>query len=521
MVGFVGVQSNQFPRAVDLASIFRQAEIPVVIGGFHVSGCLAMLPEVPPDIQAAIGKGIAMFAGEAEGHLAEVLRDAYEGKLKPVYNYLSDLPDLAGAPAPMLPAALSRRNVGWLTSFDAGRGCPFQCSFCTIINVQGRKSRSRSPDDIEALIRANVEQGARKFFITDDDFARNKDWEPILDRLIKLREQEGLPISFTIQVDTLCHKIPRFIDKSARAGCKNIFIGLESINPDALVGAKKRQNKVWEYRRMIQAWKAHGCVTAAGYILGFPSDTPETIARDIAIIQRELPIDLLEFFVLTPLPGSEDHKTLTQRGTWMDPDMNKYDAEHVTIAHPLMSRDEWQHTYRMAWRQYFSLDHIETILRRAAAKGLNNSKATFYSLWFLGCISLEGVHPLEGGVFRRKIRRQRRSGMPIESPFLFYRRRLWEATVTIARWASLGWRVYSIRSRVKEQREQLRQNYVDVALTPVTQREEEDLSVANAPAASTPLPHIQLERRPSTPKAVGGVSPAPTPRTTPAPSRSA
>ena len=78
-----------------------------------------------------------------------------------------------------------------MSSFDAGRGCPFQCSFCTIINVQGRKSRRRSPDDVERILRQNWEQGINRFFITDDNFARNKDWEPIFDRIIEIREPTG------------------------------------------------------------------------------------------------------------------------------------------------------------------------------------------------------------------------------------------------------------------------------------------------------------------------------------------
>jgi radical SAM superfamily enzyme YgiQ (UPF0313 family) len=144
----------------------------------------------------------------------------------------------------VLPAERVYLTAGATTSFDAGRGCPFACSFCTIINVQGRKSRRRSPEDIERIVRVNVEQGLHSFFITDDNFARNKDWEPILDRLIHLRESERLKISFIIQVDTLCHKLPNFIEKSKRAGVKRVFIGLENINPDSLLGAKKRQNKI-------------------------------------------------------------------------------------------------------------------------------------------------------------------------------------------------------------------------------------------------------------------------------------
>ena len=487
-VGFVGVQTNQFPRAVDLGTIFLQADIPVVIGGFHVSGCFSMLPKVPPDIQAALEKGFTLIAGEAEGHLDEILQDAHGRRLKPLYNFMADSPQLTGFPPPFLPYKTVKRTFRRLSSFDAGRGCPFQCSFCTIINVQGRTSRWRSPDDIESLVRANLKQGIRRFFITDDDFARNRGWEAILDRLIQLREGEGLPLSLTIQVDALCHKIPRFIQKAVRAGCYNIFIGLENLNPKSLAGAKKRQNKIWEYKSMIQAWKNHGCTTVAGYILGFPTDTPETIAHDIEIIKRELPVDLLEFFCLTPLPGSEDHKDLYLRGVWMDPDMNKYDLEHVTTNHPIMSKEEWQEAYRMAWKQYYTWEHVETVMRRAAAKGQSVEKVMFFLLSFYGSIIFEGVHPLEGGTFRWKTRTSRRPGMPLANRFTYFPRRFCEILYTCARWGLLGWKLNRIRQRIE--RDPRKQQYTDLALTPATERHDQDLDLIKTYAEHIPITEI-------------------------------
>src|SRR5260370_22251225 len=191
LVMLVGVQSNQFHRDMDIARPLRAAGVQVCIGGFHVSGCLSMLPGVPPELQEAMDLGIALFAGEAEEErLDQVLRDAWQGTLKPLYNYLENLPGVEGAPLPLLPAETIRGTIGKYTSFDAGRGCPFQCSFCTIINVQGRKSRRRSVDEIEQIVRRNLQQGVGRFFITADNFARNTDWEKIFDRLIAMREQE-------------------------------------------------------------------------------------------------------------------------------------------------------------------------------------------------------------------------------------------------------------------------------------------------------------------------------------------
>src|SRR4029077_4680548 len=88
MVGLVGVQSNQYPRALDIARPFREAGISVVIGGFHVSGCLSMLDGRAVDLDACRDLGMAMFAGEAEGRLEILLRDAAAGRLAPLYDFM-------------------------------------------------------------------------------------------------------------------------------------------------------------------------------------------------------------------------------------------------------------------------------------------------------------------------------------------------------------------------------------------------------------------------------------------------
>jgi hypothetical protein len=471
IVMLVGVQSNQFPRALDIATALRSENIAVAVGGFHVSGTMAMLKDRDPLVQRALDIGVTVFAGEAEGRFASLLNDAIDGSLHAVYDYMNDLPNLEGAPPPLLPAERVRRTAGSATTLDAGRGCPFACSFCTIINVQGRKSRRRSADDVEVIIRENLAQGLTSFFITDDNFARNKDWEVILERLIYLREEERLKISFIIQVDTLCHKLPGFIEKCKRAGVKRVFIGLENINPDSLLGAKKRQNKITDYRQMLLAWKKVGIVTYCGYILGFPGDTAESIRHDIEIIKRELPVDLLEFFYLTPLPGSEDHKKLHEAGVAMDADLNKYDLNHAVTGHPLMSKTDWEGAYRDAWRAYYTDEHVATVLRRAIATGTSPGKTAFFITWFKGCIDIEGIHPLEGGFFRRKIRRNRRSDLPRENPLIFYPKTWAGSLVTQFQWIALYLHLRGVYRMVRN--EAGRFEYMDEALEPVTDHEEE------------------------------------------------
>jgi hypothetical protein len=466
LVGMVGVQSNQFPRAVDLARPFRAAGVPVCIGGFHVSGCLAMLPEMPVELHEAQALGISLFAGEAEqGRLAEVMRDAWEGALRPLYNHMDDLPALEGEPPPMLSTRHIRRISGSLSSLDLGRGCPYQCSFCTIINVQGRKSRSRSADDLERTIRENYAQGIKRFFVTDDNFARNRHWEALFDRMIALRVGEGMKVGFTIQVDTLCHRIPNFIEKAMQAGVRRVFIGLENINPDNLLASKKHQNKITEYRAMLQKWREHGAITCAGYIIGFPGDTKDSVLRDIDIIKRELPLDILELFLLTPLPGSADHKQLWQDGVWMDADLNKYDLYHRVAHHPRMSDADWEEAYRASWHSFYTFDHMRTILRRVATNPRGRPQTTLTTLlWFKLMTMFEGVHPLEGGAFRRKSRRDRRYGMALESPFVFYRRYLAEIL-------SKSWQYWLVYRRAKAILNEAvtapdRWTYSDLAISP-------------------------------------------------------
>ena len=169
-----------------------------------------------------------------------------------------------------------------MTSFDAGRGCPFQCSFCTIINVQGRKSRRRSPDDIEQLIRAELcAQGISRFFITDDNFARNKDWEAIFDRLIQLRERrQACDIQLIIQVDTLCHKIPNFIDKcDARRRDARVHRAREHQSRQSRWPPRSGRTRSPNIARCCWPGSTPASSPMPVTSSAFPSDTPESIRR--------------------------------------------------------------------------------------------------------------------------------------------------------------------------------------------------------------------------------------------------
>jgi hypothetical protein len=216
---------------------------------------------------------------------------------------------------------------------------------------------------------------------------------------------------------------------------------------------------------MLLAWKRIRAVIWAGYIIGFPADTPATVTRDIRIIQHELPIDFLEFFILTPLPGSEDHQKLALAGAAMDADLNRYDTFHVVSAHSTMSRAEWERAYWAAWRTYYTFDHMCALMRRAAATRISLGKMLSMLLGFWSLSLIEHTHPLEGGYLRRKVRTERRPGLPIVPAWRFWPSFAFDLVIKYIRIGSMAARLLIVRHRLK--RDPAAREYRDLALTPV------------------------------------------------------
>jgi radical SAM superfamily enzyme YgiQ (UPF0313 family) len=253
---------------------------------------------------------------------------------------------------------------------------------------------------------------------------------------------------------------------------------MENINPDSLKTAQKGQNKITDYRAMLQAWHQAGVLTYAGYIIGFPDDTPESIRRDIEIIKRELPIDIMEFFVLTPLPGSKDHQRMVEAGVQLDPDMNNYDTQHVTMDHPRMSKSEWEAIYREVWDLYYTEEHVATVLRRSRAWGYDPKHMLAKLFAFHAPVVYERMHPLEGGLIRRKVRRDRRPGLPVENPLAFYPRLAWEYINKYMGAFAMHRRYRRILAEVQAEPDPTA--YRDTATTPVEQGEEDNLALFTA-----------------------------------------
>ena len=435
VVGLTGVQSNQFERASDIAMDFRACGVPVMMGGFHVSGVLALFETPSHELQRLLDAGVTLVKGEVEasGVMTGLLRDALNGEMQPIYD-ITAFPDLENAPVPMASERMQKRYVSSrMATIDTSRGCPFNCSFCTIINVQGRKMRHRSADCVLRAIEENYAKGISVYFFTDDNFSRNPVWEAILDGMIALRER-GCNIGFMMQVDTIAHRIPNFVEKAHRAGCYLAFIGMESVNPKNLEAVGKKQNKVSQYVEMAELWHKFNISIHVGYIIGLPFDTIESVEQDMDLLANQVQVDLASMFMLTPLPGSRDHWQLVKDCRGVDADLNNYDGLHETFKHPLMKPGEWRECYDRAMNLFYSTENIVNVLLRTPA-------SRYYGLFWLHVwyrfSTLEGLHPMATGIYRKKERVSRRSIFPRENIFSFGWRRIKDAVHGFTRYAGL------------------------------------------------------------------------------------
>lgn len=439
LIGLAGVQTNQYPRGRDLALQFVATGFPVLMGGFHVSGH-------PESCTFLNNCGVTTVVGEAENIWVGLLDDYLHGELRPQYSVTSGIraktgtgeitvPVITDVQLPAIDARyLTRFTNHTMTTLDTSRGCPFTCSYCSVKNVMGRTMRARDPQFAVNWIRDAADyHGIDTLFLVDDDFFRSPQWEPLLLGMAELRRQ-GRHVNFMMQVDidaagwadlregeadsSKHQRSRRFVDLVKEAGGYCAFVGFESFNPLNLMAATKFQNterrernlafseaknRVLEkYRRVVDNWHQAGIAVHCGYMIGFPYDTPES-GREAARDLIEVGVDLASFFIVTPLPGTEDHIKAVEEGTISDWDFNWYDSDHVVFHHPTMSTEEIYKAYRDAYTTFYSPWRIiKNTATFAGGRGLNwearDSMTKEFIYWAHSY--RRGRHPMLGGVWK-------------------------------------------------------------------------------------------------------------------------
>jgi radical SAM superfamily enzyme YgiQ (UPF0313 family) len=241
------------------------------------------------------------------------------------------------------------------TPFLTSRGCPYDCEFCSVIEMFGRRVRTVSPERvIEGIRRA----APRRLFFYDDNFIISKrSAKELLARMV--REGLEIPFSAQIRVDSICkggridHELLRLLTE---AGCFLVYLGLESVNPETLAAFNKRQS-VEEIAGGLAALHDYGILTHGMFVFGSDTDTLESLeATSDFAVQHE--ITSAQFMILTPLPGTRQYKRFEEEGRIFTRNWSLYDGHHAVFWPMNMSPLELQQASMQAHRRFYSLQRV-------------------------------------------------------------------------------------------------------------------------------------------------------------------
>src|SRR6266851_8989831 len=400
LIGLAGVQSNQYPRGRDLALQFVAEGLPTMMGGFHVSG-------FPDSCKFLNECGITTVVGEAENIWGDIVEDFLRGDLQKHYTVTQGIRAKTGQDDIIVPLItdsllpvlddryLTRFFNDSMTTLDTSRGCPFTCSYCSVKNVMGRTMRSREPDSVVSWVRdACRNHGIESLFLVDDDFFRSPRWEEILTGLVEVKK-EYPKLSFMMQVD---------VDASCYA---NIAEG---------------ETETAKHRRVVENWHKVGVSVHAGYMLGFPFDGPDC-GRVAAATLKKIGFDIVSFFIMTPLPGTEDQARFTKEGAIIDWDFNQLDSQHVTLKHDKLDKESWLGAYRDAYLGFYSIPRfLHTVFTVAAGRGLDaeSRRGVLRQFTYYFFSYRQGRHPMVGGIWPIKRRDVRRAAVTDDEARRFY-----------------------------------------------------------------------------------------------------
>ncbi len=390
LLALVGVQSHQFHRALDLAAYAWRDGCMAVIGGPHVMTC---------DTSMLHGRGVSFALAEAELVWREILEDAAGGELRPVYGADGRWQQELEAPVVVPPGRrdLGRYVIPMLGLYPA-RGCPFTCNFCSVIKIAGRRIRSQSIETTLASLRAAKAAGVKSVMFTSDNFNKYSE-APVL---LEAMADERFGLSFFVQCDTQIARQEQLVALLARAGCSQMFVGVESFSRQTLLAAKKGQNRPETYREIVRLCREHGISSHFSNIIGFPQDTEQDVNRHLEML-RELGPTFASFYILCPIPGTEQYDEFMAEGLVTEHNLDRFDTTCLTWRHPTLSREQLAALLFRCYRKFFSTGHaVRNLMHESWQKsGLLAGSAgiTAMSLFNRYC-AWRRTHPMSGGVMR-------------------------------------------------------------------------------------------------------------------------
>ncbi|MCD6472378.1 B12-binding domain-containing radical SAM protein [Candidatus Aerophobetes bacterium] len=345
----ITVMTASSPRAYEIADEFRKRDIPVVLGGIHVTA----LP------QEAAQHADAIVIGEAEGLWEKLIEDFTKRGKKGLSKFYQNhqKPDPSIIPFP-------RRDLlkgkGYLLSrfLQISRGCPFNCSFCSVSKFFGKKYRFRPVEKVIEEIKgmAGKSLATRFFGFLDDNIVGNVSYaKQLFKALIPCNILWAGQSSINIAQDE------ELLDLASRSGCKGLFIGFESICEESLKEINKHQNKIKFYKNAIKKIHQFGISIEGAFIFGFDHDDKNIFQKTIKFIEK-VKLDAIQFAILTPLPETRLYEKLEKEGRIIDKNWANYDLAHAVFQPKLMTPQELKKGFDFAYKKIY---RFPSILKRS------------------------------------------------------------------------------------------------------------------------------------------------------------
>ena len=388
LLALVGVQSHQFQRSLDLAAFARAHGVRhCVIGGPHPMTC---------DTSMLANLGVSFALSEAENVWLPILKDAIRGELLPVYGGDQRWSTQLDSPVLIPPSQRDlRRYVNPMLGIYPARGCPFTCNFCSVIKIAGRRIRSQPVTTTIESLRAAKAAGVKVVMFTSDNFNKYSDAAELLEQMI----EEDLRIPFFVQCDTQISAQEDLVHLLSRAGCFQMFVGVESFQRQTLIAARKTQNHPEVYEDIVRLCKKHKIQSHFSNIIGFPNDTPETVDEHVAILKGLNPT-VASFYILTPIPGTSQYDEFLGAGWITEQNLDRFDAQYLTWRHPRFSKASMESLLFECHRKFYTLKRTVSMAAESfvlnpfstdALQVLNQPVFSRYSAW-------RRRHPMSGGI---------------------------------------------------------------------------------------------------------------------------
>ena len=341
-------------RILELADAFRRRGKLVVAGGPFATLC-------PEELR---GRVDVLFVGEAEYTWPRFLRDREAGHGEAEYRQ-DDTPSMLDSPPPRFDLLKVDRYRSMTIQF--ARGCPFNCEFCDIIVMYGRRPRTKSVAQVLAEVEAIHRLGMRNIFVVDDNFIGNKkEAKELLRALSEWQQARGYPIEFMTEMSLNVAQDDELLALMKRAHFTTIFVGIESPRKASLAEANKAQNMREDIVAAVHRIQAAGIEVMAGMIVGFDSDDPSIFEEQFRFIQQaRIPISMTG--MLNAMPRTPLHARLKTAGRLVAESVGDQFV-FTNIIPAGMSRRELYEGYRTLLRRLYSYRNYR---RRSMALILN------------------------------------------------------------------------------------------------------------------------------------------------------